>query len=322
MSQAPRSGAYRRPWQGRDPEFYGASGGAPEPDYDEDTQHGSRASSYNADSRAQYPRRPRDPRGRDGRDPPARRDRDAAPRDGGIGRSRRPGDDEDRRGRGEDDNRRTYGGGPGGRRPGGDGQRSGRPPGGRPPVRWGSLSGRQGVAIVIGSAAVGAVGTMLTSGGPGTLLGVCLIAGTVAAGLAVRQPETYLIIPVPALAYLVAALVAGVAGSGAASHTALALDALQWIAHGFGTMLLATIIAIGITAARWWMTVQRAGAQRRPVPRRPTQRRSTGGSRQGGSGDRGQYGSRADPGSEPGYPGDSWDEPQPPDRTLLRPARR
>ena len=172
---------------------------------------------------------------------------------------------------------------------------------------------------MIGSAALGAVGTMLTSGGPGMLLSVCLVAGTVAAGLVVRQREAYLIIPVPALAYLVAALTAGLAGSGAGSVTDLAVNALQWVAHGFGTMLLATILAIGITAARWWMAVQRAG-----LPRRQGPQRAPGDPRRGGSGYDGGHGARANPGRQhpPDYQESRRDEPQPPDRPLLGSACR
>jgi hypothetical protein len=106
---------------------------------------------------------------------------------------------------------------------------------------------------VCGSAVAGALGTVLTRNEPGLMLGVFLVAGTLAAVLAVRPRAVYLIIPVPALAYLVAATITGLIHDHATdtSRAALAVSAAQWIASGFPAMTIATILAIAITAARW-----------------------------------------------------------------------
>ena len=79
----------------------------------------------------------------------------------------------------------------------------------------------------------------------------------------------YLIIPVPALAYLAAAILAGVIHDHAAdtSHTALAISAAQWIASGFVAMSAATLLAIGVAVVRWAAQRRRGWAQRRPLPR-------------------------------------------------------
>ena len=121
-------------------------------------------------------------------------------------------------------------------------------------VRWGKLPGRFGVFVVVGSAAVGALLTALTGSAPGTVLGICLVAGTVAGALAVRPRTGYLIIPVPALAYLVAGLIAGLIynRSSDGSRTLLAVNGTQWIASGFVAMTISTILAIVIMAVRWW----------------------------------------------------------------------
>ena len=107
---------------------------------------------------------------------------------------------------------------------------------------------------MIGAAALGALVTVLTGSGPGYVLGAFLIAGTAAAALAVRPRGVYLIIPVPALAYVVAAATAGLiqANEQAAgtSLTALAVSAAQWIASGFPAMTVATIVAIAVTVTR------------------------------------------------------------------------
>ena len=53
--------------------------------------------------------------------------------------------------------------------------------------RWGQLSGGLGLGIVVIAAAVGAVVSVVTKHEPGTLLGGFVVAGTLAAALAVRQ---------------------------------------------------------------------------------------------------------------------------------------
>jgi hypothetical protein len=121
------------------------------------------------------------------------------------------------------------------------------------PRRWGMLPGTLGLCLVIGSAAVGALLTTLSDQEPGTVLGVFLVAGTIAGALAVRPRRGYLIIPAPALSYLVAGTIAGMIHDRAndTSHAALALNATQWIAAGFIPMAAATLIAIVIVVARW-----------------------------------------------------------------------
>jgi hypothetical protein len=116
---------------------------------------------------------------------------------------------------------------------------------------------------------------MATGKAPGLLLGVFVIIGTVAAGLAVRPEAGRLILPVPALSYLVAALIAGVIynRSGDSSKAALAIAAAQWIASGFFPMAVATAAAVVLIAVRWglWRTGRGAGGSgARPGPaRRP-----------------------------------------------------
>lgn len=90
------------------------------------------------------------------------------------------------------------------------------------------------------------------------MLGIFLVAGTLVGALVVRPLASYLIIPVPAPAYLAAALAAGVLHGGLAtmSHTGLAVSALQWAAGGFLPMVLATVLAVIVAAARWRVTAR------------------------------------------------------------------
>jgi hypothetical protein len=119
--------------------------------------------------------------------------------------------------------------------------------------RWGNFPGRFGVCVVIGSTALGALLTAVTNQQPGAVMGVFLVIGTVVAALAVRPRTGYLIIPVPALSYLIAALIAGGIYDRASdsSKAALAINATEWIAGGFVAMAAATLLAIIIMAARW-----------------------------------------------------------------------
>ena len=164
---------------------------------------------------------------------------------------------------------------------GGGAQARGRPAGARrssrggpgPPAGpqrwWGSRPGRLGIALVLGGALAGLLVTVVTGSGPGLILGIFLLAGTAAGALAVHPRAAYLIIPVPALAYLVAAILAGVIHDHAAdtSHTALAISAAQWIASGFVAMSAATLLAIAVAVVRWAAQRRRGWAQRRPLPR-------------------------------------------------------
>ena len=121
--------------------------------------------------------------------------------------------------------------------------------------RWGALQGGLGVCIIVASAAIGAIVTMVARSAPGPGLGLFVVAGSVAAALAVRPKAGRMIFPVPILSYLVAALISGVVFDRAAnsSRTALAIAAAQWVASGFFAMALATVLAVVIIAARWYL---------------------------------------------------------------------
>jgi hypothetical protein len=160
---------------------------------------------------------------------------------------------------------------------GGGRQARGRPAGARRSSRggpgpqrwWGSRPGRLGIALVAGGALAGLLVTVVTGSGPGLILGIFLLASTAAGALAVHHRAAYLIIPVPALAYLVAAILAGVIHDHAAdtSQTALAISAAQWIASGFVAMSAATLLAIVVAVVRGAAQRRRGWAQRRPLPR-------------------------------------------------------
>jgi len=128
------------------------------------------------------------------------------------------------------------------------------------------LRGGIGVSIVIGSAVLGVIATLVVGHGPGSILGLFIVAGTVAAALVIRPTAVRMLLPVPALCYVIAALAAGLVTDPPSdtSKAALAVAAAQWIAAGFLTMVLATVLAVALTLIRWLLW--RRG---RPVPDGP-----------------------------------------------------
>jgi hypothetical protein len=153
--------------------------------------------------------------------------------------------------------------GPGKPRGRGASRRS-REPGGRLSRIWqGSLRGGLGVCVILGSALIGAIATIVTKSQPGSVLGLFVLAGTVAAALTVQPRTGRLIFPVPALSYLIAALASGVVYDRSANKTEIAVGAAQWIASGFFVMVLSTLLAIALTTVRWFMWRR---DQRDPAP--------------------------------------------------------
>lgn len=142
------------------------------------------------------------------------------------------------------------------------------------PVRlpgWvGARPGRFGVTLVTGFTGFGALACLFTGSGPGLLLDVCMLTGTVLAVLMVRPRAAHLIIPVPALMYLIAALAAGYAADHATdtSHTALLVSAAQWVAGGFLPMIAATLLVLAVTVGYWlvyWRTSRRSAGHQDPA---------------------------------------------------------
>jgi len=132
-------------------------------------------------------------------------------------------------------------------------------PGRRRAVRpgWGRYPARVGVLLVLVAAVLGGAFTLVSHSDPGLRLGIFLLAGTAIAGLAVRARSTYLLIPVPALAYVVVACYAGLIHDHAVdtTRTALTLSAVQWIADGFVIMIAATGLAAAIAVGRWLLSL-------------------------------------------------------------------
>lgn len=135
-----------------------------------------------------------------------------------------------------------------------------------------------GIAIVAGSALVGGVATLVLNSGPGTVLGVCVVIGTLAAGLAVRRRAAYLLLPAPALSYTVVALATGrIHDPSNTSHLDQLIHAGTWVANGFVSMVAATIVAIVVFGIQLFLDRRlnssgprrSGGGPRRPAPSPP-----------------------------------------------------
>jgi hypothetical protein len=155
--------------------------------------------------------------------------------------------------------------------------------------RWGELSGGRGTLIVVAAAILGAIVTVVTKRDPGSLLGWLVVAGTAIAGFAVRPRSAYLLVPVPALAYVVFGLAAGfIRHQSDPSSAGLAVNAAQWIANGFLIMAAATVLAVVIALGRWLLDRrasasparrQRSGSGGRRGPAEPLDRADGDGAR-------------------------------------------
>jgi hypothetical protein len=121
---------------------------------------------------------------------------------------------------------------------------------------WGTRPGRLGVYTVIGGTVLGALITLISGSEPGWVLGLMLVISTAIGGLVVTRRTAYLLIPVPAVTYTVAAFVTGYIHDRPidTSRAELAASAVQWIAGGFFAMTAATLLAIAIVVGRWLFT--------------------------------------------------------------------
>lgn len=115
---------------------------------------------------------------------------------------------------------------------------------------WGRYPAWAGVLTVLAAAVLGAAVTVASHRDPGPALGIFIAAGTLAAATSIKA--AYVIIPVPALAYAAAAVLAGFVHDHAVdtSRTALTISAGQWLASGFAAMAAATALAVLIAIAR------------------------------------------------------------------------
>ena len=148
--------------------------------------------------------------------------------------------------------------------------------------RIGSMPARIGAAVIVGGALLGLLVALADGGQPAQVLGlvgVFVIIATIAAGVLVRSGATYLLIPLPAPAFALVAVIIGLLKDQVAltSHTALAVSAAQWAADGFFSMVIATAAAIGMTAVRMaadWVYHRRSAGV--PVSVGPAPRRGHG----------------------------------------------
>jgi len=124
--------------------------------------------------------------------------------------------------------------------------------------------------VVVTAAGLGALLTVITGSDPGLLLGLFVVTGTVVASLAVSPRRAYLIIPAPALAYLLAAILAGLIHDRVtdSSHTLLLINLGRWAASAFLGMIAATALAVVITTVRWLRSSRGTGSG----PTTPTSR--------------------------------------------------
>ena len=120
--------------------------------------------------------------------------------------------------------------------------------------RWlGRMSTRTALLVLVAGTLLGIIVTLIAGQEPGDLLGLFIIVGTIAAALGIRRGKVYLLFPVPALAFFVAAVVTGkVHDAKLGSSTAgLGAGIAQWIAGIFFPAVVATILILLLGGGRW-----------------------------------------------------------------------
>ena len=120
--------------------------------------------------------------------------------------------------------------------------------------RWlGRMSTRTAILVLVAGTLLGVIVTLIAGQEPGDLLGLFIIVGTIAAALGIQRGKVYLLFPVPALAFFVAAVVTGkVHDAKLGSSTAgLGTGIAQWIAGIFFPAVVATILILLLGGGRW-----------------------------------------------------------------------
>ncbi|RFU38481.1 hypothetical protein DZF91_27455 [Actinomadura logoneensis] len=114
------------------------------------------------------------------------------------------------------------------------------------------LTGLGAGALLAGLAFAGALVDGFGGGGPGLVLGVCLVAGSLLAAALVVPERVRIVLPMPPLAYAVAAAVAGLIGDPGqvSGGVGLAAAAGRWLSEGFVAMATATLLVVALAVVR------------------------------------------------------------------------
>jgi hypothetical protein len=128
-----------------------------------------------------------------------------------------------------------------------------------PLLRWlGAMSTRNALLMLVAATLLGIVFTLFAGSEPGFMLGLFITVGSVAAALGVRRGSVYLVFPLPAIAFFVAAVITGKVkdSSLTASTAGLGAAFLQWTADIFFPMAIATILVLIVGGVRWLLSRQ------------------------------------------------------------------
>jgi len=110
-----------------------------------------------------------------------------------------------------------------------------------------------GILIIAAATLLGVIATIVTKKDPGTILGVLIIVGALAAAVGVRYSTAYILIPIPALAWVAGAGIAGYVHDRSLLTGSIGYgsQAAVWMAAGFTWMVIAIIAVIVVAAGRY-----------------------------------------------------------------------
>jgi hypothetical protein len=130
-----------------------------------------------------------------------------------------------------------------------------------------------GILVIAAATLLGVIATIVTKKDPGTILGILIVIGAIAAAFGVRYSTAYILIPLPALAWVAGAVVSGYVHDRSLLTGSIGIgsQAAVWMAAGFTWMVIAIIAVIVVAAGRYlWARRNRMFSPRpRPAPAGP-----------------------------------------------------
>jgi hypothetical protein len=127
-----------------------------------------------------------------------------------------------------------------------------------------------GILIIAAATLLGVIATIVTKKDPGTILGALIVVGALAAAIGVRYSTAYILIPIPALAWVAGAGIAGYVHDRSLLTGSIGYgsQAAVWMAAGFTWMVIAIVAVIVVAAGRYaWVRRNRMVSSRdRPAP--------------------------------------------------------
>jgi hypothetical protein len=143
-------------------------------------------------------------------------------------------------------------------------------------ARWlGRMPTWMAMLVLAAFAVLGVIFSLILGQEPGAVLGFFIIVGTIIAAICIKHGRVYMLFPAPALAFFIAAILAGKVHDAKLGSSTAGLGAgfTQWVAGIFFPAVVATILVLLIGGGRWLLGRQLVTTGQGPLsPARVTPR--------------------------------------------------